>query len=58
MYQTPAMLRIVSFFLFTRIALAVEPCRIEIIDKENGWLVPLVELISNHGRVTSVTIWD
>jgi hypothetical protein len=30
------------------VALAVEPCRIEIIDKENGWPVPLVELTSTH----------
>ena len=48
MYQTPAMLRFICFFLLTRLALAVEPCRIEIIDKENGWPVPLVELTSIH----------
>lgn len=28
--------------------LAVEPCRIELIDMENGWPVPLVELRSTH----------
>jgi hypothetical protein len=27
---------------------AVEPCRIEIVDKENGWPVPLVELRTTH----------
>lgn len=27
---------------------AAEPCRIEIVDKENGWPVPLVELRSTH----------
>jgi hypothetical protein len=27
---------------------ALEPCRIEIIDSENGWPVPLVELRTNH----------
>ena len=30
--------------LFPLTAFAVEPCRIEIIDKENGWPVPMVEL--------------
>ena len=29
-------------------SLAVEPCRIEIVDKENGWPVPLVELRTTH----------
>jgi hypothetical protein len=28
--------------------LAIEPCRIEIVDKENGWAVPLVELRTTH----------
>ena len=27
-----------------QVALALEPCRIEVVDKENGWPVPLVEL--------------
>ena len=27
---------------------AAEPCRIEVIDSENGWPVPLVELRTNH----------
>src|SRR5690606_17009094 len=27
---------------------AVEPCRIEVVDKENGWPVPLVELRTTH----------
>jgi hypothetical protein len=27
---------------------AAEPCRIDIVDKENGWPVPLVELRTNH----------
>jgi hypothetical protein len=27
---------------------ALEPCRIEIVDAENGWPVPLVELRTNH----------
>lgn len=36
-----------AFLLFLPCAaLAVEPCRIEIVDKENGWPVPLVELRS------------
>lgn len=29
-------------------AMAAEPCRIEIVDKENGWPVPLVELRTTH----------
>ncbi len=28
--------------------LAAQPCRIEIVDKENGWPVPLVELRTTH----------
>lgn len=28
--------------------MAAEPCRIEIVDKENGWPVPLVELRTTH----------
>jgi hypothetical protein len=27
---------------------AVEPCRIEVVDSQNGWPVPLVELRTNH----------
>lgn len=27
---------------------AAEPCRIELVDRENGWPVPLVELRTNH----------
>lgn len=27
---------------------AAEPCRIEVVDSENGWPVPLVELKTNH----------
>ena len=30
------------------IAAAVEPCRIEVVDHENGWPVPLVELRTTH----------
>jgi len=29
-------------------AVASEPCRIEVVDKENGWPVPLVELRTTH----------
>jgi hypothetical protein len=39
------------FLLLTAAALpaiAVEPCRIEIVDKQNGWPVPLVELRTTH----------
>jgi hypothetical protein len=34
--------------LFPLTLLAEEPCRIEIVDRENGWPVPLVELRSTH----------
>ena len=27
---------------------AAEPCRIEVVDKQNGWPVPLVELRTTH----------
>lgn len=30
-------------------ASALEPCRIQVVDKENGWPVPLVELRTTHG---------
>jgi len=41
---------IVGLFLalLTGDARAVEPCRIEIVDKESKWPVPLVELRTNH----------
>jgi hypothetical protein len=32
----------------TSLAHALEPCRIEVVDAENGWPVPLVELRTNH----------
>ncbi|RYD19084.1 MAG: hypothetical protein EOP88_20295 [Verrucomicrobiaceae bacterium] len=43
MLRTAALLFFISTFAF-----AVEPCRIEIVDKQNGWPVPLVELRSVH----------
>src|SRR5215216_4340471 len=30
------------------LASGMEPCRVEIVDKENNWPVPLVELRTNH----------
>ncbi len=30
---------------------AVEPCRVKVVDDENGWPVPLVFLITTHGQV-------
>ncbi|WP_200836541.1 hypothetical protein [Roseiconus lacunae] len=35
--------------LFGQLALAREPCRIRVIDSENRWPVPLVELRTTHG---------
>jgi hypothetical protein len=37
--------------LLSNSAFAAEPCRVEIIDKENGWPVPLVELRSVHDSI-------
>ena len=34
--------------LLARIAVAVEPCRIEVVEKGTGWPVPLVELRTTH----------
>ncbi len=38
------MFRQLQICLFPLVAIAAEPCRIEIIDRENGWPVPMVEL--------------
>lgn len=35
-------------FSFCQATHAVEPCRIQVVDAENGWPVPLVELKTNH----------
>ena len=35
-------------FLLSGIACAAEPCRVEVVDKQNGWPVPLVELRTTH----------
>jgi hypothetical protein len=32
-------------------AVAVEPCRIEVVDKQNGWPVPLVQLRTTHSAL-------
>ncbi|HVJ47485.1 MAG TPA: hypothetical protein VM511_13930, partial [Luteolibacter sp.] len=41
-------MRFCLFYIFAAMAGASEPCRIEIVDKENGWPVPLVELVTTH----------
>ena len=42
----------IKFFLLLSLAAvrltAAEPCRIEVVDKQNGWPVPLVELRTTH----------
>ena len=43
MYRS-ILLWIAALFFFPSIASSVEPCFIEILDDENGWPVPLVEL--------------
>lgn len=35
--------------LWSANAFAAEPCRIEVVDRENGWPVPLVSLRTTHG---------
>lgn len=42
MFKSPALL------FCSCIALSAAPCRIEIVDQENGWPVPMVELRSTH----------
>jgi hypothetical protein len=37
--------------VLTAVALAAEPCRIEVVDKENGWPVPLVQLRTTHNLI-------
>lgn len=37
--------------LFSCSAFAIDPCRIEIVDKQNGWPVPLVELKTVHDSI-------
>ena len=37
-----------AFFLAAGTAFAVAPCRIEVVDKQNGWPVPLVQLRTTH----------
>jgi hypothetical protein len=43
-----------AFFAMAAIAFAAAPCRIEVVDKQNGWPVPLVQLRTTH-NVTFVT---
>jgi hypothetical protein len=40
--------------VWTGVVFAAEPCRIEIVDKQNGWPVPLVQLRTTH-NATFVT---
>lgn len=45
------MLKPTFFLLISSLVAAAQPCRIEIVDKENGWPVPLVELRSVHDTI-------
>lgn len=38
----------IALALAVGLASAIEPCRIEVVDKENGWPVPLVQLRTTH----------
>jgi hypothetical protein len=44
----PCLLLNLALFTIASSLTALEPCRISVIDEENGWAVPLVELRSNH----------
>lgn len=44
----PSYLLHLTLFGFPLAALAIEPCRIRVVDAENGWPVPLVELRTTH----------
>lgn len=47
--MTPHSVRCLSFWgLLGATAFGLEPCRIEVIDKTNGWPVPMVELRTTH----------
>jgi hypothetical protein len=41
-------MKAIPLLALSSVVLAAEPCRIEIVDKENGWPVPLVELRTTH----------
>ncbi len=45
------MSKVALICLFPLLAAAAEPCRIEIVDKENGWPVPLVEIRSVNDQI-------
>lgn len=42
------MYQLTPLLCFACVTLQAAPCRIEIVDKENGWPVPMVELRSTH----------
>ncbi len=41
-------LAVLSLLVTTLVTSAIEPCRIEVVEKGSGWPVPLVELSSTH----------
>jgi hypothetical protein len=41
----------VAVILFAQAGRAAEPCRVDVVDKENGWPVPLVEFRTTHDLV-------
>lgn len=43
-----SLISILALIACSRATIAVEPCRIRIIDQSNGWPVPLVELRTTH----------
>ena len=38
-------------FAVAVLAVAGEPCKVKVVDEENGWPVPLVFLTTTHGQV-------
>lgn len=45
------MVKTILLLLIPAVVAAVEPCRIEVVDKSNGWPVPLVELRTTNKKL-------
>lgn len=44
----PCLLALLTLLTATSAGLAIEPCRIRVVDEENGWPAPMVELTTTH----------
>ena len=47
----PILYGVLILCMVSVVAVAVEPCRVKVVDDENGWPVPLVFLTTTHGQV-------